>query len=66
VTIEAGPYSGQTKGAGDVDVRVSGDPIALALVSTGRIKLSDAMADGELSVTPNVPGFADAINIYGP
>jgi hypothetical protein len=46
---------------------VSGDPITLALVSTGRVPLNQAIGDGELVVEPSVPaGLADALNIYGP
>ena len=67
VTFEAGSFTGTATGAGNTDVRVTGDPIALALVGTGRITLEDAIADGELQVEPQVPaGFADALNIYGP
>ena len=49
------------------DIKISGDPIALALVSTGRIRIEDAIADGELRVSPEVPeGLAEALNIYAP
>ena len=42
-------------------VKVTGDPVAIALSATGRAPLDDA------SVTPSAPaGFADALNIYGP
>jgi uncharacterized protein (TIGR03083 family) len=67
VTIEAGDFTSTVQGAGTTDVKVSGDPITLGLVSTGRIPLDEAVADGKLSVSPSVPsGLADAINIYGP
>ncbi len=67
VAISAGDFKSTVKGAGTVDVSISGDPITLALVSTGRITLEDAIADGELTVAPEVPaGLAAAINIYGP
>jgi uncharacterized protein (TIGR03083 family) len=53
-------------GDGDA-IEVAGDPIAIALVATGRVDLDSAQADGEVSVTPSAPaGFADALNIYGP
>lgn len=64
--VSVGDFSSSVKGAGDVAVSVTGDPITLALVSTGRIGLDEATADGRLSVTPEAPaGLADAINIYG-
>ena len=67
VSIQTGEFASTVTGPGKTDVRISGDPITLALVSTGRVNLSDAIADGELSVEPEVPaGLADAINIYGP
>ena len=67
VSIEAGEFSSTVTGPGSTNVRITGDPITLALVSTGRITLDQAIADGELTVEPNVPaGLAEAINIYGP
>ncbi len=67
VTIQAGKFSSSVPGAGSEDVTISGDPITLGLVSTGRIPLSEAVQDGKLSVSPDAPaGLADALNIYGP
>lgn len=67
VRITAGDFSSTVEGAGEVDLAITGDPVTLGLVSTGRIGLRDAIEDGKLSVEPDVPdGFADAINIYGP
>jgi uncharacterized protein (TIGR03083 family) len=67
VTIEAGPFTGSATGAGTTDVRITGDPVTLALVSTGRVTLEQAVADGELTIEPKAPaGLADAVNIYGP
>jgi uncharacterized protein (TIGR03083 family) len=67
VTIQAGAFSSSVPGAGNQDVTISGDPISLGLVSTGRIPLADAVKDGKLTVSPDAPaGLADALNIYGP
>ena len=67
VTIQAGAFSSSVPGPGTKDVTVSGDPITLGLVSTGRIPLADAVKEGKLTVSPDAPsGLADAINIYGP
>lgn len=67
VTINAGDFSSTVEGPGDTDVTITGDPVTLALVSTGRVALPDAIDDGKLTVDPHVPdGFADAVNIYGP
>lgn len=64
--VSAGEFSGSVKAAGDAAVTITGDPITLALVSTGRIALEKAVADGKLSVEPSTPpGLADALNIYG-
>jgi uncharacterized protein (TIGR03083 family) len=66
VKLEAGDFSGEATGPGTEKVTVSGDPITLGLVGTGRISLEDAIADGELKVEPSVPdGLSHAINIYG-
>lgn len=63
--VKAGDFSSSVKGAGDVAVSLTGDPITLALVATGRIPLDKATADGRLTVTPAAPaGLAQAINIY--
>lgn len=65
LTIEAGDFASTVPGAGSTDVTIAGDPVTLALVSTGRIALDDALADGKLTVTPAAPaGLAKAINIY--
>jgi uncharacterized protein (TIGR03083 family) len=65
--IDTTELSETVKGAGDVAVKVSGDPITLALVSTGRIGLGEAADAGKLSVEPSIPdGLSEAINIYGP
>lgn len=67
VTIQAGAFSSVVHGPGTTDVTISGDPVTLGLVSTGRIPLADAVADGKLTVSPDAPsGLADALNIYGP
>jgi uncharacterized protein (TIGR03083 family) len=67
VTIQAGAFSSSVPGPGDKEVTVSGDPITLGLVSTGRIPLADAVEDGKLTVSPEAPsGLANALNIYGP
>ena len=67
VNISAGEFSSEVEGPGGEEVSITGDPITLALVSVGRVPLEDAIRDGELTVTPNVPdGLAKAINIYGP
>jgi uncharacterized protein (TIGR03083 family) len=67
VTIDAGDFSSAVEGPGSVDVTIKGDPVTLGLVSTGRIPLGEAVADGKLTVSPKVPdGLAAAINIYGP
>lgn len=65
VTINAGSFSSTVPGPGSTDVAIEGDPITLGLVSTGRISLDEAVADGKLNVTPQAtPGLATAINIY--
>ncbi len=65
--IETPELSDTVKGSGNVAVKVSGDPITLALVSTGRIALTEAVDAGKLSLDPSIPeGLTDAINIYGP
>ena len=67
VTIAAGDFTSTVEGPGGTEITLSGDPVTLGLVSTGRIALRDAIEDGKVNVEPNVPdGFADAINIYGP
>jgi uncharacterized protein (TIGR03083 family) len=68
VVIKTGDFTSTVKGAGSTDVVISGDPVTLGLVSTGRISLADAVKDGKLSVSPDGPaaGLAEAINIYGP
>lgn len=63
--VEAGDFKASAPGAGDVTVKVTGEPITLALVSTGRISLEKAIADGKLSVEPPADGLAGALNIYG-
>ncbi len=64
--VSAGDFSGSVKVGGDTAVKISGDPITLALVSTGRIALAKAVSDGKLSVEPSAPaGLSDALNIYG-
>jgi uncharacterized protein (TIGR03083 family) len=65
--VEAGDFASSVPGAGDTVVKITGEPITLALVSTGRISLDEAIGDGKLSAEPSVPaGLGDAINIYGP
>lgn len=65
--IDTTELSDTVKSAGDVAVKISGDPITLALVSTGRIALGEAVDAGKLSVEPSIPdGLGEAINIYGP
>lgn len=67
VTISAGEFSSTVEGPGRVALKITADPVALGLVSTGRISLENATRNGQLTVTPEPPaGFADAINIYGP
>jgi uncharacterized protein (TIGR03083 family) len=67
LAIDAGDFSHTVLGPGELDVSISGDPVTLALVSTGRIPLEDAASDGSLKVEPQIPaGLGDAINIYGP
>lgn len=51
--------------AGGDRVRITGDPIALALAGTGRIPLERAIAEGSLRVEPAVAGLDRAINVYG-
>ncbi|MEX2395101.1 MAG: maleylpyruvate isomerase family mycothiol-dependent enzyme [Actinomycetota bacterium] len=66
VHITAGDFSATVNGPGAETVTVSGDAITLGLVGTGRIALDDAISDGKVKVSPNVPeGLAQAINIYG-
>lgn len=68
VTLTAGEFSAVVECAprGE-DVVVEGGPVGLALVATGRVPLSVALEEGNLTVVPEPPaGFADAINIYGP
>jgi uncharacterized protein (TIGR03083 family) len=56
-----------TTGAAGAALEISGDPIAIAFVGTGRVALDSTQEDGEVSITPSAPaGFADALNIYGP
>jgi len=65
--VEAGDFTTSVPAPGGVAVKLTGDPITLALVSTGRIPLDQAIGDGKLSVSPSVPdGLSEAINIYGP
>lgn len=67
VTIQAGAFSSSVSGPGTKNVTISGDPITLGLVSTGRIPLGEAVSEGKLTVSPDAPsGLADALNIYGP
>lgn len=64
--VSAGDFSCSVKGSGDTAVTITGDPITLGLVSTGRIALDKAVADGKLSVERSAPaGLAEALNIYG-
>jgi uncharacterized protein (TIGR03083 family) len=63
--VQAGDFKASAPGAGDLTVKVTGEPITLALVSTGRIPLDKAIADGTLSVEPLTDGLAGALNIYG-
>ena len=66
LSVDAGEFKTSVRASGDTAVKITGDPITLALVSTGRIPLSEAVADGKLSVEPSVPaGLDGAINIYG-
>ena len=65
--IDTAELSDTVKGAGETAVKVTGDPITLALVSTGRIALDEAVDAGKLGVEPSIPdGLSEAINIYGP
>lgn len=64
--IDTSELAETIKGPGDVAVKVGGDPITLALVSTGRMSLEEAVDAGKLSVEPSIPdGLSQAINIYG-
>jgi uncharacterized protein (TIGR03083 family) len=63
--VEAGDFKASAPGPGDVTVKVTGEPMTLALVSTGRIPLEKAIGDDKLSVEPRPDGIANALNIYG-
>ncbi len=64
--VKAGDFAASVQAAGDAPVRITGDAITLALVSTGRIPVEQAVAGGKLTVSPSVPdGLAEALNIYG-
>lgn len=63
--VEAGDFKASVPGPGDTTVKVTSEPITLALISTGRITVDKAVADGKLSVEPLPDGLADALNIYG-
>jgi uncharacterized protein (TIGR03083 family) len=64
--VAAGDHKSSVSATGDAAVKITGDPVTLALVSTGRIPLDKAIGDGKLSVGPTVPdGLAEALNIYG-
>jgi uncharacterized protein (TIGR03083 family) len=64
--VAVGNFTASVKAAGDTAVNVAGDPITLALVATGRIPLDEAIGDGRISVSPNVPdGLGEALNVYG-
>jgi uncharacterized protein (TIGR03083 family) len=65
--IDTSELSDTVKSSGSAAVKIAGDPITLALVSTGRIPLEEAASSGKLSVEPSIPGgLSEAINIYGP
>ncbi|HYZ90783.1 MAG TPA: maleylpyruvate isomerase family mycothiol-dependent enzyme [Actinomycetota bacterium] len=64
--VQTGDFTASAPGAGDTAVKVTGDAVTLALVSTGRIPLDTAIADGKLSVEPKPDGLAAALNIYAP
>ncbi len=66
VEVQAGDFTATVKGAGKESVKVAGDPITLALMSTGRIPLDKAIADGTITVDSNQSGLSEALNIYGP
>jgi uncharacterized protein (TIGR03083 family) len=67
VAIDTGDFSSSVDGPGDIAVTITGDPVALALVSTGRIPLEDATTDGSLKIEPEIPaGLGEALNIYAP
>jgi uncharacterized protein (TIGR03083 family) len=64
--VSAGDFETTVPGPGSVEVKISGDQIALALVATGRRTLDAAVADGRLTVEPPAPAaLGEAINIYG-
>lgn len=66
VRLEAGQFSETVRTADSgAEITVSGDPVALALVGTGRRSLDEAVADGSLKLNVEPPaGFAQALNIY--
>lgn len=68
IVLDAGDFSAtiECEGGGE-EITVSGGPVTLALVATGRVPLSVALEEGSVTTTPDPPkGFADALNIYGP
>lgn len=64
LSVEAGSFSAAVAGSGDTEVSITGDPITLALVATGRTALDEAVRDGKLTATATPEGLAQAINIY--
>jgi uncharacterized protein (TIGR03083 family) len=67
LTIEAGDFSATIECEhGSDSFVVSGGPVTIALVATGRVPLAVALDEGSMTVTPDPPnGFADAFNLYG-
>lgn len=53
-------------GDGDRTVHITGDPVAFALVATGRWTVDAAQEDGRLRMDPELPNAGRVLQIYGP